>query len=145
MSTSANVTNNGGNAGGNTDGSSSTSRGGGRNSKNKQKWTKKQGKQVRFHREIREMNGQVFQLQVEQMKNGPFQDTLEQLQVYSSYTYKKDIKYLKILFIKLKQPKIAKPERSDSSDDTLYNEEIHQYIKDKRSLETTTAALYNVV
>ena len=44
------------------------------------------------------MNGQVFQLQLEQKKKGQFQETLDQLQIYASSNYKKDIKHLKILF-----------------------------------------------
>ena len=38
-----------------------------------------------------------------------------------------------------------KPEKSKFTDNTLYTEEARQYIKDKRSLETTTGALPNVV
>ena len=33
------------------------------------------------------MNGNIFQLHVEQKQKGQFQDTLDQLQVYSSAIY----------------------------------------------------------
>ena len=64
------------------------------------------------------MNGQIFQLQLEQKKKGQFQETLNQLQIYLSSNYKKDIKHLKILFTALQQPVIIKPEIALAS---LYN------------------------
>ena len=94
------------------------------------------------------MNSHVFQLQVERKQKGQFNDTMEQLQVYSSAMYKKEIKHLKILFTKLELPVIVKPEApttGDPASDTYYREEVKQHIKDKKSLETTLASLYNVV
>ena len=96
------------------------------------------------------MNGQVVQLQIEQLRKGQFQETLEQLHIYSSSVYKKDIKYLKILFTELKQPTIVKPEiqdkaRATAGEQTVFEEEVRQYVKDKKSLDTTLASLYNVV
>ena len=90
------------------------------------------------------MNGHVFQLQVEQRKKGQYQETMEQLHVYASNTYKKEIKHLKVLFTQLQKPNIVKPEQDKKSelyDETIYKEEVRQYIKDKRSLESTLVAL----
>ena len=59
------------------------------------------------------MNEQVFQLQLEQKKKGQFQETLDQLQIYASLNYKKDITHLKVLFTELQQPVVVKPEIGD--------------------------------
>ena len=94
------------------------------------------------------MNGQVFQLQLEQKKKGQFQETLDQLQIYASSNYKKDIKHLKILFTELRQPAIVKPEARDNmtkGEQLMFAEQARQYIKDSRSLEPSLASLYNVV
>ena len=40
-----------------------------------------------FESKTKEMNGNIFQLHVEQKQKGQFQDTLDQLQVYSSAIY----------------------------------------------------------
>ena len=67
--------------------------------------------------------------------------------MYASSIHKKELKYLKPLFTQLNDPVIIKPEPPDDSttgDNTLYKEEIRQYIKDK-NLETTLASLYNLV
>ena len=66
-----------------------------------------------FIGKTKEMNGHVFQLQVEQKKKGQYQETLDQLRVYASTVHKKEIKALKILFTQLKQPSIIKPEKSN--------------------------------
>ena len=118
-----------------------------RNGRAKTKWTKNKSKTT-FTGKTTEMNGQVFQLQAEQRKKGQFQETLDQLWIYSSSIYKKDIKHLKILFTQLEQPQLPKPELSSqpsTSDEAIFKEEIRQYIKDRKSLETTLASLYNVV
>ena len=60
------------------------------------------------------MNGHVFQLQVEQKRRGQFQETLDQLHIYASSMYKKDIMQLKILFTELKQPGLAEPEMGEN-------------------------------
>ena len=75
---------------------------------------------------------------------------LEQLHIYCSSTYKKDIKYLKILFTELKAPTIVKPEILDKTrvtvgEQIIFEEEVRQYVKEKKSLDTTLASLYNVV
>ena len=47
----------------------------------------------------------------------------------------KEIKYLKPLFTQLNDPVIIKPESLDdptTGDDTVYKEEVRQYIKDKK-------------
>ena len=94
------------------------------------------------------MNGQVFQLQLEQKKKGQFQQTLDQLQIYSSSNYKKDIKHLKVLFTKLWQPVIVKSEARDNmtkGEQVMFAEQARQYIKDSMSLDTSLVSLYNVV
>ena len=79
-----------------------------RNQKPKQKWSRNRQNNANFTGKTREMNGQVFQLQLEQKKKGQFQETLNQLQIYSSSNYKKDIKHLKILFTEFQRPVIVK-------------------------------------
>ena len=94
------------------------------------------------------MNSHVFQLQVEQKRKGQYQETLDQLQVYASATYKRDIKALKVLFSDLEQPTIRIPIPSKDPtpvEDLLFKEEVRQYSKDKKSLESTLVSLYNVV
>ena len=84
---------------------------------------------------------------MEQRKKGQFQDTLEQLKVYSLTIYKKEIKQLKALFTQLTLPVLVKPEapKDKNKDDTMYKEECTVYLKDKKSLDTTLVSLYNVV
>ena len=66
--------------------------------------------------------------------------------MYSASAYKNEVKYLKILFTQLEQPVIVKPEPPKGNiDDILYKEEVRQYIKEKRKLDTTLVSLYNVV
>ena len=94
------------------------------------------------------MNGHVFQLQVEEKRRGQFQETLDQLYIYESSMYKKDIMQLKTLFTELKQPELVElemGENSTPSQKTLSKEEVCQYVKDKKSLETTLISLYNVI
>ena len=70
------------------------------------------------------------------------------MQVYASSAYKNEIKYLKVLFTQLQEPNIIKPEPpkgGNIQDDTIYREEVRQYIKEKRNLDTTLVSLYNVV
>ena len=124
--------------------SRSTNRGG----RGNKKWNRNKYSKNGFSGKTKEMNGHVFQLQVEQRKKGQYQETMEQLHVYASNTYKKEIKHLKVLFTQLKKPTIIKPEQDKESelyDETIYKEEVRQSIKDKRSLESTLVALYNVV
>ena len=113
----------------------------------RQKWSKTRQNNS-FTEKTREMNGPMFQLQLEQKKKGQLQETLDQLQIYSSSNYKKDIKHLKVLFTKLWQPVIVKPKASDSmtkGEQVMFTEQARQYIKDSRSLDTSLASLYNVV
>ena len=70
------------------------------------------------------------------------------MQVYASSAYKNKIKHLKVLFTQLQEPNIIKPEPTKGGniqDDTIYREEVCQYIKEKRNLDTTLVSLYNVV
>ena len=55
------------------------------------------------------MAGHVFQVHAEQNHKGQFQDTLDQLRLYASVHYQKDIKALKPLFSSLSTPKILRP------------------------------------
>ena len=52
------------------------------------------------------MNGHVFQTYTEQSKQGEFQTTLEELQVYCSTTYKQEADLLEPLFNKLEDPNL---------------------------------------
>ena len=120
----------------------------GRGGRNRGKWNRNKNTKNNFVGKTKEMHGHVFQLQVERRQKGQFQDTVEQLQVYASSTYKKDIKHLKILFTQLELPNIVKPTpptSKDAMDQLYYQEEMKQHIKDKKNLETTIASLYNVV
>ena len=115
-----------------------------RNPRNQQrtkpKWHKNKQSKTAFTGKTREMSGQVFQLQVEQKQKGQFQETLDQLQVYASSSYKKDIKHLKVLFTKLETPTIVRPKIDDKAtpgEQTIFAELAKQYIKDVKSLETT--------
>jgi len=102
----------------------------------------------------------------EQHKNSQFQDTTDQLKIYASSHFVRDIKYLKILFDNLERPAIPKPKppgteviKTEDDDEgfdvikptpdkfaeTLYNEEIKQWFKDKRSLDATITAIYNII
>ena len=124
------------------------SRGGTRGGRGRQRWKRGHQTKHNFTGKTKEMNGHVFQLRVEQKKKGQFQETLEQLQVYASLAYKNEIKYLKVLFTQLQEPNIIKPEPpkgGNTQDDTIYREEVRQYIKEKRNLDTTLVSIYNVV
>ena len=62
--------------------------------------------------------------------------------------YKRDIKTSKVLFTKLEQPTLVVPTPIKSPttiEDILFKEEVKQYTKDKKSLESTLVSLYNVV
>ena len=94
------------------------------------------------------MNGHVFQLQAERKQKGQFQESLEQLHVYASSTYKEDMRNFKVFFTKLEYPTILQPEapkKSNILEDALFREEIKQYNKAKKNLESTLTSLYNVV
>ena len=86
-----------------------------RSQKSKAKWQKGRQNKSGFVGKTREMNGQVFQLQAEQKKKGQFQETLDQLKIYSSSVHIKDIKHLKILCTELELPVIVKPELQEDS------------------------------
>ena len=124
-----------------------TNRGGTRVNRGRSKWSNRNNKNT-FTGKTKEMNSHVFQLQVEQKRKGQYQETLDQLQVYASATYKRDIKVLKVLFTDLEQPKLAIPIPTKDPtpvEELLFKEEVRQYSKDKKSLESTLVSLYNVV
>ncbi len=100
-----------------------------------------------FQGNTKEMNGKVFQLQTEQKRRGQFRDTLEQLHVYASTTYKKDIRHMRVLFTSLDQPVVTKPELVEGAtkgQEVEHIENYKQYIKEQKSLESSLASLYNV-
>lgn len=106
-------------------------------------WSKKKG----FIGHTKEINGKIFQLQTEQKHMGKFRETLEQLHLYTSITYKKDIKHKRILFTTLEQPTILKLELlkgASKAQEVEYVENYKQYINDQKSLETSLVSLYNV-
>ena len=63
------------------------------------------------------MNGHVFQTAAEQSKRGQFQRTLEELQVYSSVTFKREMDLLEVLFEDLETPTPTKPVKPTSTDE----------------------------
>ena len=106
-----------------------------RNPRNRTKWSRDKNNKNNFQGKSKEMNGQIFQLQVKRRQKGKFQDTIEQLQVYASGIYKKDTKQLKTLFTQLETPTIVKPEppkSNDIVDDAIYQEEINNILKIKK-------------
>ena len=124
-----------------------TSRSGTRGGRNRTKWNNKPNRNT-FTGKTKEMNSHVFQLQVEQKRKGQYQETLDQLQVYASAVHMRDTKALKILFTKLEQPVITAPipiKNPTPVEDIIFKEEVRQYSKDKKSLESTLVSLYNVV
>ena len=70
------------------------SRNGTQGCRGRQKWEKSKQNKGNFTGKTKEMNGHVFQLQVEQRCKGQYQETVDQLQVYASPAYKKEIKKL---------------------------------------------------
>ena len=116
-----------------------------------------------FYGDTREMNGPVFQVRSEQTTKGQFLESVDHLKIYSSINRKKEIRVLTTLFDKLKTPTIPEPvepvatENVKSEDgkevagkpgkfqEAIYNEEIKQWLKDKRSLDSTLVSLFNIV
>jgi hypothetical protein len=104
------------------------------------------------------MNGHVFQLFSEQKNRSQFQDTVEQLKVYSATSYKDQVKHLQVLFSDLEEPQVAKPiypqavvdkdgnkKPIEQLDLDIYAEEVTQYVKAKRSFDNTIHSLFCVV
>jgi len=116
----------------------------------------------KFFGDTKTMNGHVIQVRNEQTRNGEFQDSVDQLRLYSSINHKQEIRVLKSLFDDLEGPKLPEPEepvdqkikREDGTEttkkpskfqETIYSEQVKQWMKDKRSLDTTLAPVYNIV
>ena len=114
------------------------------------------------------MNGHVIQVRLEIKKKGRFQYTLDQLRIYSSATFKKEIKLLQLLFDKLETPIVKKPtipelpqakseEGEGKTSETvtiteidpftklLYSKQAKKWVNDQKDLETTLASLYNII
>ena len=94
------------------------------------------------------MNGQVFQTAIKQSKQGQFQCTLKELQVYSSVTFKREIDLLEVLFEDLETPTPTKPVKPTSTDEVdvdLYKEEVKMYAQEKKNIQSTLRSIFNVV
>ena len=114
-----------------------------------------------FKGETGKMNGHVFQTHPERKEKSQFEDTMEALMIYESSVYKSDIESMNILFTELKTPTVAKPEDPEETittdtdgnktktvsrlEETIYNERVKQWIRDKRSLKASLRSLYNIV
>ena len=134
-------------------------RGRGRNTRNR--WANNKKTKSKFYGDTRDMQGHVFQTRSEQTNNSQFQDTVDQIKIYSSSNFKKEIKHLRRLFDKLELPVIPEPkppkenikseEGVDVKDTTykfkeaVYHEEIKQWIKDKRNMDETITSIYNII
>ncbi len=55
------------------------------------------------------MLGHIFQIASEQQSKSEFQDTMDQLKVYISARYKKELLYMKKLFNDLETPTVKRP------------------------------------
>ena len=116
----------------------------------------------KFKGETTALNGHVFQVHAERPKKGQFQDTLDVLKIYASTIYIKDIQNLTTLFTDLVSPVIREPKEPKEKEtidndgnkvttaitrlqETIFGEEIKQYIKESRSLKSTLTSLYNIV
>ena len=53
--------------------------------------------------------GHIFQIASEQQSKSEFQDTMDQLKVYISARYKKELLYMKKLFNDLETPTVKRP------------------------------------
>jgi hypothetical protein len=86
---------------------------------------------------------------------------MEALRVYASTQFRKDINALTPLFTELKTPAVPRPKEPETEvlvdskgnesegisrfSETVYQEQIKQWIKDTNSLTATTQSLYNIV
>ena len=68
-------------------------------------------KKSRFAGDTPDMLGHVFQVHSEQRTRGQFQDTLDQLRIYASTNYKKEVKYMRKLFTDIETPIVPRPVR----------------------------------
>ena len=107
------------------------------------------------------MNGHVFELHSERKNKAQFADTMEALMIYASTLCKSDKESLNVLFTELKRPKVAEPPEPKITtikdefgktkdvvskfEETIYSERIKQWIRDEKSLQSSTRALYNIV
>jgi hypothetical protein len=114
-----------------------------------------------FKGETTGMNGNVFQTHAEQRKRGQFQDTLDALRIFASTAYRKDIHFLTRLFTDLQVPFVPKPDEPIATtvtivdgkevktlskfDETVFQEQVKQWIKDSTSLKATLRSMYNIV
>ena len=114
-----------------------------------------------FKGESTAMNGAGFEIHVEQLPKGLFQDTLDALKIYSSTIHKLDIDSLNVLFIDLTEPIVVTPTEPIEQEiinakgtttvisltnfqETVYRER-NNWIKDTKRLKVSLTLLYNVV
>ena len=72
-------------------------------------------KKARFAGDTPDMLGHVFQVHSEQRTRGQFQDTLDQLKIYASTNYKKEVKHMRKLFTDIETPNVTKPKMPRTS------------------------------
>ena len=75
-------------------------------------------RKIKFGGDTPDMLGHVFQVHSEQRTRGQFQDTMDQLKIYASTNYKKEIKHMRKLFTDIDTPQVSKPRplRSDGEE-----------------------------
>ena len=66
-------------------------------------------RKIKFIGDTPDMLGHVFQVHSEQRTRGQFQDTMDQLKIYASTNYKKEIKHMRKLFTDIETPQVNKP------------------------------------
>ena len=66
-------------------------------------------RKIKFGGDTPDMLGHVFQVHSEQRTRGQFQDTMDQLKIYASTNYKKEIKHMRKLFTDIDTPQVSKP------------------------------------
>lgn len=133
----------------------------GRNVRGTRRGNRSRGGVTHFKGGVPAAQGKTFQSHSEQSKTGQFKDTLEALKVLAATEYKKDVLYLEPLFNKLDKSSVRVPVRpipiTEYDDDgaetvfpipetdlDIYREEVKAFVTEKRRLEATTTALYNI-
>ena len=100
------------------------------------------------------MQGKVFQVNGEQRKQGQFKNTLDQLKIYASENFPKDVKKMDCLFgSKITKPMVKLPDEPKKENgkseltraqEKIFKARINLFIKEEKSLNDSLTALYNV-
>ena len=107
------------------------------------------------------MQEHVFESRSEQKNNSQFQDSVDQLKMYASTNFKKEIKKLMCLFDDLELPIIQPPniptptiikEEDGTTNEVpvnkyvekIYDEKLKQWMRAEESMEATITSLYNI-